>query len=69
MEKEDLIELIELYQDARDTPVLFYGASDTATDAWNSVQRKMDELGKKYGFDPKVSSIDPKTGIVMKRGE
>jgi len=63
--KEDLNELLTLYQSAMKTPMLFYGTSDTATDAWLLVRHKMDALGKKYGFNPVVSSINPETGIVM----
>jgi len=76
IEKEDSDELLKLYKAAMSTPI-----GDTATDAWQAVKNKMDALGKKYGFDPKILSIydfDPKissiaglTGVVTtlkKRG-
>lgn len=36
--------------------------------AWNDVRRKMDELGKKYGFDPSKMGINAETGEVVIRG-
>ena len=66
IEKEDSDELLKLYKAAMSTPI-----GDTATDAWQAVKNKMDALGKKYGFDPKISSIAGLTGVVTtlkKRG-
>ena len=39
---------------------------DWASMAWDDVRHKMDELGKKYGFDPKLmKGINFKTGEVI----
>lgn len=51
---EDAAELTKLYQRARTTPALLIGNTNTATDAWDKVREKMDELGVKYGFNPKT---------------
>ena len=64
LEKEDLDELVKLHQSAMKTPILFYGSSDTASDAWKVVKQKMDSLGNKYGYNPDRSAIDLKTGVV-----
>lgn len=74
LSEEDRKELVKLYEEAEKTPYLVYQtemrggiphARDTASDAWNRVRYKMEELGKKYGFDPrKMKGINKKTGEI-----
>lgn len=68
---EDRQELAELYHRAQTTPVIItgFGTEDQATLAWNSVRKFMDVLGKKYGFDPTVYSINTETGEIKKYSE
>ncbi len=51
--------LVDLYQRARTTPYLVFGqhGENTADSAWHGVRRYMDELGRKYGYDPKRARI------------
>ena len=71
LSEEDRAELVKLYKGAQTTTVLVYSTSprirDTASDAWEHVRRKMDELGKKYGYDPQKVQINNKTGEVFPR--
>ena len=71
---EDLFELIELTKKAEVTPVIVpWGLDplrdkDLATEAWDKVREKWQELGKKYGFDPlEVKGILTVTGEVVLR--
>lgn len=74
LSEEDRAALVKLYERAERTPMLVYHtelkdgvptARDTATDAWADVRRKMEELGKKYGFEPKkMKGISKKTGEI-----
>lgn len=71
LSEEDRKELADLYHTAQTTPVIALTCQDMlegrdwATLAWNDVRKKMDELGKKYGFDPrKMKGIDSKSGEV-----
>ena len=71
LSEEDRKELVELYQTAQTTPVIAFSVAnmiegrDWSSLAWNSVREKMDKLGKKYGFDPRISPINQKTGEVQ----
>ena len=73
LNEEDRKELTALYQIAQTTPMIAMSSKDAlegkdfSTLAWNRVRKFMDALGKKYGFDPVVSAISPKTGMVTKR--
>ena len=71
LNNEDREELAELYRKAQVTPVIItgFGVEDQATLAWNSVRKFMDKLGKKYGFDPSVYSINTETGRIKKYSE
>jgi len=67
LSEEDRQELVKLYARARTTPVIKMSTlgPSWADQAWDDVRRKMDELGKKYGFNPKeMKGINPKTGEV-----
>lgn len=67
LSEEDRKELVALYEEAQTTPMIWTGGdSDWASQAWGRVRRKMDELGVKYGFDPrKMQGINKKTGEVL----
>ncbi len=56
---EEHAKLVELYERAWATPVLVFGqhGENTADSAWNDVRRYMDELGRKYGYEPKRARI------------
>lgn len=41
------------------------GGRDLASLAWDQVRAKMDELGKKYGYNPKTVQINQETGEVF----
>jgi len=71
LSEEDRKELVELYEEAEKTPMIAMSLADGiagrdwATQAWNEVKAKMDELGKKYGFDPsQMKGINKKTGEI-----
>jgi hypothetical protein len=67
LSEKDRKELAELYHKAEQTPVIKMSMSSPswADQAWEEVRTKMDELGKKYGFDPeKMKGISNKTGEV-----
>jgi hypothetical protein len=61
--KEEYQELTNLYHEAQTTPVIGFSVDqmiqgrDLASLAWDSVRAKMDELGRKYGYNPKVAQI------------
>ena len=67
---EENKKLQDLYKEAQNTPVIAMSVKDGmegrdwATQAWNRVREYMDELGKKYGYDPATHAIDGKTGEV-----
>ena len=67
LSEKDRKELAELYHKAETTPMIWMGGSskDWSQQTWDEVRDKMDELGKKYGFDPrKMKGISNKTGEV-----
>ena len=67
LDEVDRKKLVEMYATAQRTPVitLGYGMTDFATQAWNEVRAFMQELGKKYGFDPGyIKGIDANTGEI-----
>lgn len=61
--KEEAEELTRLYHEAEITPVIGFsvaqmiGGRDLASLAWDRARAKMDELGRKYGYNPKVAQI------------
>lgn len=68
---EDRKELAKMYEEAQTTPVIgcsmkdMIEGRDWASLAWNRVRAKMDDFGKKYGFDPKkIRGINKQTGEV-----
>lgn len=70
--KEELKELMDLTQEAQNTPVIGFSmkqmieGDDWASRAWKLVRAKWDELGKKYGFSPmEVQGINSQTGEVI----
>jgi hypothetical protein len=71
LSEEDRKELAKLYEDAQTTPVIGFSVKDMiegrdwASLAWDRVRDKMDELGQKYGFDPKKVRINKETGEVF----
>lgn len=71
LNEEDRQKLVKLYHKAQITPVIIigFGIEDQATLAWNRVRKFMDELGKRYGFDPSVYSINTETGKIKKYSE
>jgi len=71
LSEEDRKALAELYHRAETTPMIAMTSDDMlhgrdwASRAWDEVRAKMDELGKKYGFDPRtMKGISSKTGEV-----
>jgi hypothetical protein len=73
LSNEDREKLAKLYKTAETTPVIAFTCQDMAEGrdfaslAWNDVRNFMDELGKKYGFDPKKVAISRATGVVVDR--
>ena len=68
LSENDRIELVDLYENAQTTPMIQMTTegNDWATQAWNTVREKMDELGKKYKFNPEtMKGIDKKTGEII----
>ena len=71
LSEEDRKDLVELYQTAQTTPAIAMSSEDMmrgrtwAAMAWDEVRNKMDELGEKYGFDPRTSPINKETGEVQ----
>jgi len=56
--KEEHERLVKLYKDAQTTPVIYTGGGGSWADsAWNEVRSYMDELGEKYGYDPRTAGI------------
>lgn len=70
LSEEDRKELVKLYEEAKTTPVIGFSVQqmiegrDFASLAWDRVRRKMDELGRKYGYDPTKVKINKRTGEV-----
>ena len=68
---EDRKELVKLYENAQTTPAfsMIVGGRSLDDTPWSMVRRKMDELGKKYGFDPKkMKGFNRKTGEIVALG-
>jgi hypothetical protein len=72
LQKEELDELLELTRKAGTTPVILlplpdpFSQKDLSAQAWDKVRAKWDELGRKYGFDPReVKGISTETGEVL----
>lgn len=72
IEKEDYDKLRELYKEAQNMPAIV--STDTkelfmkgtwADQAWDAVRQCMDELGRKYDYDPKKYGIG-KEGELIK---
>lgn len=71
LSEEDRKELVNLYEEAKRTPMIAMSVKagiegrDWASQAWDRVKKKMDELGEKYGFNPReMKGINKKTGEV-----
>ena len=67
LSEEDRKNLVDLYTTAETTPVLYLsGRPPSAADlAWDAVRNFMDELGKKYSFNPaQMKGIDKETGEI-----
>ena len=56
---EEHAKLVDLYRDAQTTPYLVFGPAgqNTADSAWSRVRHYMDELGRKYGYDPRTVQV------------
>jgi hypothetical protein len=71
LSEEDREKLAKLYETAQKTPMIALSSQDMlegrdfASLAWNDVRNFMNELGKKYGFDPKKVGISAATGGVF----
>jgi len=71
LSEEDRKKLAKLYETAQTTPMIAMSMQDGlegrdwATLAWNEVRNFMDELGKKYGYDPKTNMVNKDTGEVI----
>ena len=69
--KEEHEELTNLYHEAQTTPVIALSCADMlsgrdwASQAWDRVRAKMDELGKKYGYNPKTAQINKKGEVFV----
>jgi hypothetical protein len=70
LSKDELTILVKLVHTAERTPVIALSSQemldgrDWASLAWKSVRELMDELGKKYGYDPMKMQINAQTGKV-----
>ncbi len=64
IDTDDLKRLAELWKKAENTPMISIGTVQLGTQAWQKVKDFFDELGKKYGFNPFHSIINPETGEV-----
>ena len=57
-----------MYKAAQKTPVIKVTSDpnekDLSTMAWDAVRDKMDELGKKYGYDPRNSAINSRREVI-----
>lgn len=75
LSEEDREELVKLYKEAQTTPVIalttadMLSGRDWASQAWDRVRIKMDELGKKYGYNPRTVQVNNKTGEVFPNEE
>ena len=66
LSEEDRTGLVDLYHKAQKQPViLLFGKYDLNREAWDHVKDKLDELGEKYGYDPKTSTVNQETGEVQ----
>ena len=71
LSEEDRKELVKLYEAAEKTPAvsMIIGGRSLDDSAWSRVRGKMDELGKKYGFDPKkMKGFNRETGEIVAFG-
>lgn len=72
LSKGDREEVAKLYKLARTTPVVGFSVKqmldgkDWASQAYNRLREKLDELGKKYGYNPREVQINQETGEVRK---
>jgi hypothetical protein len=68
LSEEEHQRLTALYKTAQTTPVIKLTSNpnekDWATAAWDKVREYMDELGRKYGYDPAKYAIN-KDGEVV----
>ena len=64
--QENLKELLELYETARNTPVITFSVSEPsfADKAWDKVREFQEELGKKYDYDWHKVAINGKGEII-----
>jgi hypothetical protein len=73
LSKKETEELAELYHTAQTTPMIAFTTQamlegrDWASLAWDRVRKKMEELGEKYGYNPRKVQINNKTGEVFPR--
>ena len=72
--QEECDKLTELYKRAQNTPVIAMSVqdglegNDFASLAWKDVEKYMDELGQKYGYDPKKYAINQVTREIVPYG-
>ncbi len=57
--EEEHKRVVELYNTAQNTPVITMGLDQKSFSetAWDDVRRYMDELAKRYGYDPATGQI------------
>ncbi len=65
LSEEDHRRLVETYERARTTPYLVFGSmgQNTASSAWAHVRQLMDELGQKYGYNPRTANISMDSNV------
>jgi hypothetical protein len=61
IDKHDYKELLELYKTAQTVPMIKMTSDpmekDLSTQAWDKVREKMDDLGRKYNYNPKEYGV------------
>jgi hypothetical protein len=64
LSEEDRQELVKLFEEAQTTPIIALSCADMlsgrdwASQAWDRLRAKMDELGKKYGYNARTAQIN-----------
>jgi len=67
---EEYKKMVELYQRARNTPVIGFSTKqmiegkDLASLAWDDVRKYQEDMGQKYGYDPKNHGIGAEGKVI-----
>lgn len=67
LDEEDRQALVKLYDEAEHTPVIKFDVlgPSLADTMWNLVRKRLEELGEKYGFDPRqMKGVNKESGEV-----